>query len=641
MKTKLVSLFVLLAALSSAILYFTDSLPWKPNKEADVHLSASIEMVRAEHGDDDPIHLLFSLTNEADHPQTVLTWHTPLEGIHSDMFNIELDGEQVEYINKHLKRGSPDASHFVTMAPGETITAVINLEHSHAVHEAGEYTVHLDTAILHYGPGTPEELAQQEQFNPHTIHSEPIQYKLVQGRTPHSFTDGRTIENCTSNELWTANEAMDIGLSMVVRAETVLENSTARKAPLEEWFGTTSTANVNTIKSNFASIRTVLGQSIELFCDRSTSHFAYVRSADHKIYLGKEFWDAPMTGIDSKAGTIIHEVSHFNNVANTDDLKYGIKDVKALADSSPNDAIKNAETYEYFAESMPIYYRWRILSGANDWTTIGRSFAGLSLLRVDNPYSFGKLCKDGSHDDVQLTMDFNGDGKRDVFTVWDDGTWAYSSAGSNNWTTLNISAASIENLRFGDFNGDGKTDLLTKLGDELNVSYGGQGSWHSINSTSVKLEHLRFGDFNGDGKTDVFAKFDKQMKYISGGQGGWINLGQTSIPVENLRFGDFNGDGKTDVFTVLSTGWNYLSGGSGSWIRVNTSSVSLDDLRFGDFDGDCKTDVFAKFGRDSKYSSAAEGSWVHLTTTGLLLEDIRFGDFDADDKTDIFAVFTP
>jgi peptidyl-Lys metalloendopeptidase len=35
------------------------------------------------------------------------------------------------------------------------------------------------------------------------------------------------------------------------------------------------------------------------------------------------FWPAPANGTDSKAGTLIHEMSHFNVVAGTNDWVYG------------------------------------------------------------------------------------------------------------------------------------------------------------------------------------------------------------------------------------------------------------------------------------------------------------------------------
>jgi peptidyl-Lys metalloendopeptidase len=65
------------------------------------------------------------------------------------------------------------------------------------------------------------------------------------------------------------------------------------------------------------------------------------------------FWSAPSTGTDSKAGTLVHEMSHFNVVASTDDWAYGQSAAKSLAISNPSKALDNADTHEYFAENNP------------------------------------------------------------------------------------------------------------------------------------------------------------------------------------------------------------------------------------------------------------------------------------------------
>ena len=82
--------------------------------------------------------------------------------------------------------------------------------------------------------------------------------------------------------------------------------------------------------------------------------YAYVyANQPYTIYLCGVFWSAPMTGTDSKAGTLIHEMSHFNVVASTDDWAYGQTAAKNLASTDPVKAIDNADSHEYFAENNP------------------------------------------------------------------------------------------------------------------------------------------------------------------------------------------------------------------------------------------------------------------------------------------------
>jgi peptidyl-Lys metalloendopeptidase len=53
-----------------------------------------------------------------------------------------------------------------------------------------------------------------------------------------------------------------------------------------------------------------------------------------------------MTGTDSKGGTLVHEVSHFNVVAGTDDDAFGQTNAKNLARNDPAKALANADNYE-------------------------------------------------------------------------------------------------------------------------------------------------------------------------------------------------------------------------------------------------------------------------------------------------------
>lgn len=61
------------------------------------------------------------------------------------------------------------------------------------------------------------------------------------------------------------------------------------------------------------------------------------------IYLCGAFWSAPATGTDSKAGTLIHESSHFTKNGGTEDYVYGQSSAKSLASSNPAEATENAE----------------------------------------------------------------------------------------------------------------------------------------------------------------------------------------------------------------------------------------------------------------------------------------------------------
>jgi hypothetical protein len=73
----------------------------------------------------------------------------------------------------------------------------------------------------------------------------------------------------------------------------------------------------------------------------------------YRVYLCNAFWAAPNTGTDSRAGTIVHELSHFTVLGGTSDFAYGQTAARRLAQQQPNRAVQNADSHEYFAENTP------------------------------------------------------------------------------------------------------------------------------------------------------------------------------------------------------------------------------------------------------------------------------------------------
>jgi peptidyl-Lys metalloendopeptidase len=74
----------------------------------------------------------------------------------------------------------------------------------------------------------------------------------------------------------------------------------------------------------------------------------------YKINLCNVFWTAPLAGTDSQGGTLIHEMSHFNVCAGTNDNAYRQTACQSLATTNPTKALDNADNHEYFAENNPV-----------------------------------------------------------------------------------------------------------------------------------------------------------------------------------------------------------------------------------------------------------------------------------------------
>jgi peptidyl-Lys metalloendopeptidase len=161
---------------------------------------------------------------------------------------------------------------------------------------------------------------------------------------------------CTAEQQSTLFSAVGAATTMSGEAMSYL-NSTkpGPTARYTTWFGTYSSGGWSTAQSHFAAISDAFNtKPLTLDCGCKKNYYAYVYSnKPYVIYVCKVFWTAPMTGTDSKGGTLIHEMSHFNVVAGTDDWAYGQSAAKSLATSDPSKALDNADSHEYFAENTP------------------------------------------------------------------------------------------------------------------------------------------------------------------------------------------------------------------------------------------------------------------------------------------------
>jgi len=122
------------------------------------------------------------------------------------------------------------------------------------------------------------------------------------------------------------------------------------------WFGAKDQGRYATVSGHYPAIKNVFDtQAMTFYCNcHQKNTYAYVYPNRHyEVHLCGAFWTAPATGTDSKAGTLVHETSHFDNVAATDDWAYGKSACQSLATSDPVKAVNNADSHEYFAENTP------------------------------------------------------------------------------------------------------------------------------------------------------------------------------------------------------------------------------------------------------------------------------------------------
>lgn len=310
-------------------------------------VSVTITPVKSAFIASDTITLDVSYTNTTANTLTILKWSTALEGrINSDFLNISHAGIKLDYLGRRYKRGTPNANDYVLLSSGESITARVNVNEAYSVTKKGIYDVaYIVENIIPSGL--------------RTIGSASISFELLSDKLDVVLKRTPTFSSCTSGRQSAANSALSAAENIAAKAAADLRATpTSKRAAAQrylEWFGTYNSTRWNKVQSNFNKISNAASnRTINFDCSCTSSSFAYVYpSQPYNIYLCNAFWSAQKTGTDSKAGTIIHELSHFTVVADTDDVVYGQNGARNLANSSPNSAVRNADSHEYFAENTP------------------------------------------------------------------------------------------------------------------------------------------------------------------------------------------------------------------------------------------------------------------------------------------------
>ncbi|BCG62558.1 MAG: peptidyl-Lys metalloendopeptidase [Methyloprofundus sp.] len=328
-----------------------------PSFAQDLKLTAKLEALNT-----NSLNLKFILENNSNQAIQILTWNSPLEKqfssnsflvLHADDINTRID-----YIGQLRKRATPSANDYLILSPGEAITSEINIAEFYATYHSGDYLIRYQAFVTIKAFGDPADKEQTIKLisNTLTAHQE------------HSITpqqkvrSARTTQSCSSSQSTTIEQARLAAHDLASDAVNVLnstpENQRANATRYTTWFGSHQASRYAAISTNFNKILGAIeNPSINFICNSSecgsgTFAFVYSRSP-YDVYLCSSFWSAPLTGTDSKAGTIIHEVSHFRIVADTDDHQYGQSGTRQLALSQPDVAITNADSHEYFAENTP------------------------------------------------------------------------------------------------------------------------------------------------------------------------------------------------------------------------------------------------------------------------------------------------
>jgi len=88
-----------------------------------------------------PATVRLTVRNPTDRPRTFCDYHTPFEGIRNHIFEVrDAAGAEIDYRGIMAKRAPPDDDDFITLAPGETRSAEVDLADAYEL-PPGRYAV--------------------------------------------------------------------------------------------------------------------------------------------------------------------------------------------------------------------------------------------------------------------------------------------------------------------------------------------------------------------------------------------------------------------------------------------------------------------------------------------------------------------
>lgn len=328
------------------------------------HVVASLAQDSAYFGAETSVEATFTVENTGSEPLYVLDRELPFAGFKGDLFEVRRDGEPVDYTGQLHRFAPARPVDFRRIEPGEQISGKIDLEGVYDFSLPGTYTVRFRGRATAFrkdleGGFVPlsrlrrgEALQFDVERDERSLQAKPApQLESATGRSIVPFT-----LFCSATRTQQILQAVPLADQMATKALTALSTFGGPPNDYVKWFGPWTVNNQLNLFFDFANIQDTLDdRQLWFYCDcTEPGTIAWTqKSTQGVIHLCSAFWTAPMNGFNSKADTIVHEVSHWPTWGgDTDDYAYGINNCQAIA-SITAWSLDNAANFAYFAADQP------------------------------------------------------------------------------------------------------------------------------------------------------------------------------------------------------------------------------------------------------------------------------------------------
>ena len=322
-------------------------------------------------------HLSITVTNRSDQPVTFLGWDTPFEpDILADVFDISvpkkgfLPVNRVTYTGPLPRRGVPDESAWITLASGEELTRVINVAEFYPLAKAANVRIsYKQDLVLEHRNAKKARIPFQSARSAGAVQSAALELFVPQAETevrassvqmnlsaapqqaralPANFNSCSASQEAAIDSAFRESELVTdtvLAEMSALSAEDLSESSR-----YQAWFGEFSVRRSLTVSGILARMADAYDQERMTFdCQcvltNRNSLFGFIRrDQPFRVNICPLFFSLE----EERVITIVHELTHFNEVGPTDDFAYGPGPSRQLAATNPEAAVINAESYGYF-----------------------------------------------------------------------------------------------------------------------------------------------------------------------------------------------------------------------------------------------------------------------------------------------------
>ncbi|PJI91744.1 lysine-specific metallo-endopeptidase family protein [Yoonia maricola] len=176
---------------------------------------------------------------------------------------------------------------------------------------------------------------------------------------------------CTAAQSTIVDDALGTAKELTLKAAVAVGDT----PEYARWFGTYSNDNAEEVRASLKSIVSALRRGrVTAQCDSIADdgcdggNYAWVYAGEpYLMHLCPSFFNLPpLTALrpgerrsnnGTLEGTIIHEVSHFTTVAQTEDHCYSRVECSRMARDDTRRAINNADSYQYYTEDVTYFAR--------------------------------------------------------------------------------------------------------------------------------------------------------------------------------------------------------------------------------------------------------------------------------------------